>query len=250
MSEDAIGGKGRWTVAALGAIGVVATVLFMFRMPAPPIALPTPAPSLPAQAAVKMARPDASDVLLKEETELRDLRPLFLPTQRNAALPDPRLEAGQTFLDQETLKPLIGDADVRISEDLPLVVTLNSQPLENARPIDALAPDLTLLGFGRGVAEVTPFRARGGFVEVVSTRDGQRVLAEKLPVAARPPDDKPWTPIEFLAVIDTAGLASPLVVTEGSRVEEVDAHFRDFLVRNFRIGDRLEPGFYRITVAP
>ena len=56
--------------------------------------------------------------------------------------------------------------------------------------------------------------------------------------------------MSLLAAVDAAGLAAPLVVTEGSRVEEVDVYFRQFLARNFRIGDRLDAGFYSITVAP
>jgi hypothetical protein len=182
--------------------------------------------------------------------ELRDLRPLFLPTARNAALPNPRLEAGQTFLDTENLETILDNAEKQVGKDLPPVVTLNGQPLEDARPVDALTPDLSLLGFGRSTAAIKPFSPRGGFVEVTATRDGRQVLAEPLPVTARPPGDKPWTPIEFFAVIDPVGLVSTLVVGESSRVEDVDAHFRNFLERTFRIGERLEPGFYRITVAP
>jgi hypothetical protein len=250
MSEDVMGGKGRWMIAAIGAIGVTAAFLFLVRLPSPPVALPTQSPPVSTKTVVKMARPDEADLLLKAETELRDLRPLFLPTKWNAALPDPRLEAGRTFLDNENFKPTFADAEIQVSKDLPDVATLNGQPLENVRPVDALAPDLTLLGFGREPSTVKPSAARGGFVEVTSMRDGNRVLAEPLPITARPPGDKPWAPVEFLAVIDLAGLASQLVVHESSRVDDVDVYLRNFLTRDFRIGDRLEPGFYRITVAP
>ena len=47
-----------------------------------------------------------------------------------------------------------------------------------------------------------------------------------------------------------AGLAGPLVVTESSRVEEVDAHFRRQLRQVFRLGERLAPGVYRVVVGP
>ena len=56
--------------------------------------------------------------------------------------------------------------------------------------------------------------------------------------------------LDLEAVVDAAGLVAPLVVTASSRVEEVDAHYRNYLSRNFRIGGQLSPGFYRITVAP
>ena len=93
---------------------------------------------------------------------------------------------------------------------------------------------------------------RAGFVEVTAASNGEKVLAEALPVAARPNSlgSKPWSPIELLAIVDTAGLASPLVITEGSRVEEVDLFFKTYLTQTFRIGARLTPGYYRITVAP
>jgi hypothetical protein len=56
--------------------------------------------------------------------------------------------------------------------------------------------------------------------------------------------------MELFAAVDAAGLAAPLLVTEGSRVDEVDAHFRKMLAQTYRIGERLPPGFYRIVVGP
>lgn len=259
MNGDALGEKGRWTIAALGAVAIVTPLLFLFRVPAP--ASPSNGRQ-PAPAAIKLARPDEADPLLKEETELRDVRPLFLPTERNAAIPDPRIEVGRTFLEADSLKPTPGGASadgdkaaaanltVDVSANLPPVVTLNGKPMEDVRPIDALTPDVTSRGFGRGPVESEALRPRGGFVEVRASTNGQRVLAVELPLAARPPGDKPWGPVEFLAVVDAAGLASPLVVTESSRVEEVDEHFKNFLARTFRLGSRLDPGFYRIVVGP
>jgi hypothetical protein len=200
-----------------------------------------------------MARPDDSDLLLKAEAQLRDLRPLFLPTDRNAALPEPRLEPGRTFLETETLKLMFTNGETQLSKDLPPVVTLGARPVVEASPADALSPmeaGLSLQSFGRGPVEIKACDRRGGFVEVTALKDGNRVFEWELPVEARPPADKSWAPVEFIAVVDSGGLVSPLVVTTGSRVEEVDSHFRIYLARNFRIGDRLSPGFYRITVAP
>ena len=52
-----------------------------------------------------------------------------------------------------------------------------------------------------------------------------------------------------------AGTVGALVFTwmqlvHGSGRGEVDAYFRTFLVRNFRLGARLPPGFFRICVGP
>lgn len=240
----------RWLIAALGATVVLGGLLVLFRIPAPPAARP---PVIKPVKSVQIAQPGPADPLLQEETEIRDLRPLFLPTRRNAALPEPRREAGRTFLDNEDLKLSYAEADLNVVRSLPPVATISGKPVTGAEAVDALAtPGIgaTLLGFGRQPVELSPFADRGGFVEVVATRDGRRVLVQALGPEARPPGAKAWVPLEFLAAVDAAGLVSPLVLTEGSRVEEVDAHFKNFLTRTFRVGERLPPGFYRITVAP
>ena len=228
---------------------VVGAILVLFRFPAPP-----PAPVLPPQkSAVQLARPGLADEVLRQETELRDLRPLFLPTTRNAALPEPKREPGRTSLDEEPPKWSFGDADLQVGREFPAVATLGGKPVEKAELADALSiesAEAPLQGFGRRGAEISPFVARGGFVEVVAARDGRQVLAETLPIGARPPGGKAWGPIELLATVDAAGLACPLIVTDGSRVEEADLHFRNYLVETFRIGARLAPGYYRVVVAP
>jgi hypothetical protein len=71
-----------------------------------------------------------------------------------------------------------------------------------------------------------------------------------LPVSAKPPSDQPWEPAEFSAVVDITGLVAPLATVSSSRVEEVDNHFKNYLARTFRIGERLRPGLYRVTVGP
>jgi hypothetical protein len=248
--------KGRWVIAAAGAVAITGSVLLLFQLPGPvhplPISPVSPAPATP-KASVRMARPDDTNRLLKEEALLRDLRPLFLPTERNAALPEPRIESGRTFLENETIKFTFSDAEAQLSKDLPAVVTLNAKPVQDATPVDALSPreaGITLEGFGRRHVNVTAFAPRGGYIEVTSLQNGVEVLRERLSTEARPRGEKPWAPLEFVSVVEAAGLVRPLVVTNGSGVDEVDAHFKNFLAWNFRIGERLSPGFYRITVAP
>jgi hypothetical protein len=53
-----------------------------------------------------------------------------------------------------------------------------------------------------------------------------------------------------VAAIDPTGLAAPLTITTRSGVDEVDAYFQNFLARTLRVGERLAPGFYRISVGP
>jgi hypothetical protein len=249
MPAPAQGGeRSRWLIAGATALVALTGVALLFGVPAVPP--PAPVPAVAGHVAVRLAPPGATDALLRQETELRDLRPLFLPTSRNAALREPRREPGRNLLDDEELKLKFAEADLSVE---PPVVLLNGVPVGQASPVEALAIDADLAGltgFGRRPAAVKALEPRGGFLEIVATRDGTPVLTVTLPVAARPATDKAWGPVEFFATVDAIGLASPLVLTEGSRVEEVDAHFRKFLMQDFRLGARLPPGFYRITVAP
>jgi hypothetical protein len=253
MGAAARGANQRWVVAVAVAIVLMIAFVSLVNVASTPIPLPALAPPVGGRPTVKIARPDETDTLLKEESELRDLRPLFLPTDRNAALPDPKLEPGRTMFDHEGLKRPESDTDMQLGADLPPVATIGGKLAAKAGAMDVFdeAPASSgLQGFGRKTVESVPFRPRGGFVEVTAWVDGRRVRAEDLPVDARPPNDRPWSPLELMAVIDRAGLASPLVVTEGSRVEEVDLHFKNFLTNSYRIGQRLDPGIYRIVVAP
>ncbi len=253
MGAAAGGAQKRWLVAVGVAITVMGGFIALVNVAPPPVPQSMALPAKSDRPTVKIARPDETDALLKEEAELRDLRPLFLPTDRNAALPDPKLEPGRTMLDSDGLKRPESDGDIQLGAELPPIATIGGKPAAKAGAIDAFEAEAAgagLVGFGRKPVEPVPFRPRGGFIEVTAWADGRRLQAEDLPVEARPPNDRPWSPLELVAVVDRAGLASPLVVTEGSRVEEVDLHFKNFLTTSYRIGERLNPGIYRIVVAP
>ncbi len=247
------GEKIRWVFAATGALLVVTAAVRLFRLPDAAEIRPALATKTSNQPSVQMARATATDAVLREETEIRDLRPLFLPTKLNATLPEPRREAGRTFLDNETLKLGFSETEFTVARNLPPVVSLDGKPIEGAKAADLLSADVGeagLVGFGRIAVRAVELPARGGFLEVFAAATGQRVIAETLPAEVRPPGDKAWEPFELMAAVSSSGLAAPLVVTASSRVEEVDSHFRNYLSRRFRIGERLPPGFYRILVGP
>jgi hypothetical protein len=252
MRAEALGEKGRWVVAAVGGVVVTVALFLLFRFPgATPLVVNMP--RVPVAPVIRVAKPDDGDLLLQEEAQLRDLRPMFLPTSRNAALPEPRLEPGKTFLEDEHLKLNFSDAEVQISRELPPVAMLAGRRVEEAGPVDALSPQengVRMQGFGRMEASTTPVKSRGGYLAVTALADGRRVLDATLPIEAQPAGESAWAPVEFMAVVDAAGLVSPLAVTEGSRVEDVDVHFKKYLTLNFRIGERLGPGLYRVVVAP
>ena len=184
--------------------------------------------------------------LLKEEVALRDPTPLFLPTRWNAsedalAMNAPR-EPGGSFQDYAP-HFTFPDADLKLSflpeADIP------------ARPADAFAMDRTsrqLLGFGQTDRAIEPLRARGGVVQVVAAIDGQ-VVQESV-IEQQPPEQGTWQPLEFLVAVDRVGVVRPPVLTESSRVSAVDQFFQEYLIKGLHIGERLAPGFYRVSIGP
>lgn len=241
----------RWAAAVAVALGVVAATALLFRVPqSSGIALGGKKEGPPE---VQLARPTEADRVLKDEALIRDLRPLFLPTPFNTTLAEPRREAGHTILDEERPRLQFTEAELGITRALPPAATLNGRAAEKAAGRDVLAfGDVGegVVGFGRQERKVERLPARGGFVEAIAAATGERVLAESLPPTLGPAAGKAWEPMELFAAVDAAGLAAPLVVTEGSRVDEVDAHFRKILAQTYRIGERLPPGFFRIVVGP
>ncbi|HTQ31225.1 MAG TPA: hypothetical protein VMI53_08445 [Opitutaceae bacterium] len=238
------GERSLWLVAGAGALLAVIFVAWLFsRTPVPPpsAGAPRPAPT------VGVTRLDAAtDAALREQAELFDPKPLFLPTHRNAqprnltgVAPDP----GDTVF--ENFPPILTFDQNGLALDFPAVIRAP------ARPIEALAvglPPRPLLGFGRLDLATEPLAPRGGFVEVVAAGSGETILRGELPAAAPPGGD--WAPLEFMAAVNAAGLVGPPQLAHSSGRDEVDAYFRTFLVQSFRLGARLPPGFFRVRVGP
>ncbi len=237
-------------LAGVGSTAAVVGLLLLFRIPSGPA---NQGAGTRHPADVQLARPTGEDHLLKDEALIRDLRPLFLPTEFNAELAEPRREPGRTILDDERPRWEFPEGELALGRDFPPVAVINRRPAEKAvanEVLEASETGLGATGFGRKPPVVEALPNRGGFVEVVAVSTGKRVLAEELPASLGPEGGNPWEPMELFAAVDAAGLAAPLVVTEGSRVEEVDAHFRKTLAQAYRLGERLPPGFYRVVVGP
>jgi hypothetical protein len=250
MSTAALDAKKRWAVAGAGAGFAALVVLGLagFTRVTPPAA------SKPAELAPVVMIAQANDEAMRGETMISNLAPLFLPTPYNARLPDlPLRGALRPFLDSDPVKLTHPDSAPNFTANLPPVATLNGKSLPSAAPLDAIATDASISvahGFGRADPTVVPLPARGGIVEVVAVATAERIRPLPLAVEARPPGDRPWQPLEFSAVVNAAGLVGALELTTSSRVEAVDNYFKNYLVQQLRIGDRLPPGFYRITVGP
>ncbi|HEY1110609.1 MAG TPA: hypothetical protein VGE76_18300 [Opitutaceae bacterium] len=244
----------RWAISGAAGLAVALGVVSIIKIPK------TGAAALrePARA-VRVQRVEAGSATLGAASTLRDLTPLFLPTERNAGLARlaPRA-VDPAFYQAPAAGPERAAAAWHVDR-LPPPVTLK----EGRIPVDA-ASDPALLrnflddaalealakGMGRDSVSVGELSPRGGVVEVVSTGDGLRVLTDILDAKVRPPTEKVWQPLVLLAHVGPAGLVRPLSVDIRSGIEEVDLFFQNYLARSFRIGERLPPGFYRITVAP
>lgn len=231
--------KRRWVISGLIALGASVLVVMLFRVPATP--LPPPAPT--------QTPPVRLDVGQTDEVTMRDLEPLFLPTPFNAApAPLARREPGQRLLGHDEVK-------LKFSQDDP-ELQVPAAALPPGSPVAALQEPVGPLayGMGRTNASVPVAPAHAAYVEVFPANGGAAVLHALIPPDAGPPvtlrQGPDWRPLEFMAAVDPAGLVGSLVLTTSSGREEIDNFFRNYLARGFRVGDRLNPGFYRIVVGP
>ena len=230
-----------WGVALLVGVVCVGFVFLLFRVPAQ--APPRDATSKPSVGVVALGG-KSGDPLLAERAALFDPTPLFLPTEWSSA--------HREFTVNEpggTSRPYPEDLTFAVSAlalDVPSPIEVPGSPAES---LAGDPPGAPFLGFGRTDVAVGRLPARGAFVEIVEAGSGRSVFARPVP-DAKPPGSAPWQPMEFLAAVDAAGLVGPLVPTLRSGVYDVDLFFQRYLAGTLRVGSRLPPGFYRITVGP
>jgi hypothetical protein len=239
-----------WILAALGAAVIVGALALLVRAPVPPAARPGPGP-IPS---VGLARLDGSagGAVLREEALLRDPTPLFLPTaDLNAAqgVGPKRREPGDTFVNYPEKYAFL-PTDVQFAFAPAVVVPDEKRPVEATNLTDWSMP---LQGLGRR-DEVRPvLAARGAYVEIVAAADDGSVGLAQALTEARPPTQQEWQPMEFLAAIEPGGLIGLPSVVVSSGVEKVDQYFLEYLVNDWRVGERLSKlrtGFYRIKLGP
>jgi hypothetical protein len=233
-----------WLFSTGGSVVVILLVVSLFRVPA---GTPGPAKGALANAVPRVELAAHEDELLIEEMALRDPTPLFLPTVWNAAedalaMNAPR-EPGESFQDYAPFYTFsVNELNINFSNTSKVPV----------RPLDALALDSasgSLFGFGQIDGKIEPLRPRRGFLEVVSADDGQLLMRQPLTEGV-PVDQGNWQPLEFLVAVNAAGVVGPPVLSESSRVGEVDSFFKEYLLKVLHIGERLAPGFYRISIGP
>lgn len=231
--------KRRWAVAVGGAAVVGTLMLMLFRGAGVP---PFPSATSPAKPTLTLV--SRKDIAINRESELLDPTPLFLPTKWNATQREvPPPEPGGRFQGFDTPRFVFAENELKLGLRPPIAV-----PSGPAEAVTADAVSTVLAGFGRSDTPVAAPERRGAFVEVVDAGTGRPVWSQ--PVTEAPAVKGTWQPVEFMARVDPAGLVGPLVVTTRSGVEEVDSFFAKYLARTLRIGERLAPGFYRISVGP
>jgi hypothetical protein len=177
-------------------------------------------------------------------TMLRDPTPLFLPTEFNSSRKD--------FVSREPGSAFAGFSWRHVFDESELVLHLPPATATPGSPAEALSgnpPGAPFLGFGRTDLVVQPLAPRGAYVEIMEAGTGRRVFGRAV-LDAHPPAAAAWKPMEFMAAVDATGLVGPLVLTVHSNVTEVDAYFGRYLAETLRVGQRLGPGFYRISVGP
>jgi hypothetical protein len=242
MQRAATGEKRRWLLALVSALGAGMVVLTLFRLPEAPV----PRASGKVSPPVVMRSDNGADAVFDEKKALADPTPLFLPTPWNAARMNvAKPEPGATF---ENYPPIFSPAAsaTGLKPILPAPVGVPVTPTE---ALLSERPGPLLLGFGRSEAALPVLPERGAVVEIVAEGTGQPVLRETLR-DARPPGEGEWQPMKFIVAVNTTGLVGTLAVTQRSGVEAVDEYFQKYLVQTLRIGQRLAPGFYRISVGP
>lgn len=184
--------------------------------------------------------------VVAEEAQFFDPTPLFLPTEWNTdqnTLPASILkEPGQMFAD---FPSRLNFAEEGLRLSFPDTLQLPDKAADTITTLDGSAP---FMGMGREKDHIETMPLRGGYLAVDRVDGGKSVLSEVLS-DAEPPGSN-WRPLEFMAVVNAAGLIGSLSFLERSGNEEVDLYFRNYLVQSLHLGERLAPGFYRISVGP
>ncbi len=244
MSTLAQSDRRHWIWASLGAIAIGLVFLIVFHAPVD-LAVKRGSAVSKGHSTVSESPQVGFRRVAPEEAALVDPTPLFLPTAWNTAQKEVALpKAGGAFADyparftydEVEFRSLAPKKDSAV--DFSGALALNS-------------PGAALLGIGRSPIDLPAISRRSAFYEVALAAGGRVVLAESL-AEAKPPGSGAgaWEPIEFLAVVNAAGLSAPLVPTVRSKLEEVDTYFANYLMQQVRIGAKLAPGVYRIWVGP
>lgn len=187
----------------------------------------------------------AVDQVLKERASLYDPTPLFFPTEWNygqRALPAGlRKQPGQVF----------GSFEPKYTFDGPALKVYGAETTpapEKLSDVLVQGNEAPFAGFGQIDVPRPPLEGRAAFLEVKELANSKIAISQSLKEFSPPRLD--YAPIEFLLVVGSAGIIGDPVLTSGSGWEEVDSFARTYIVKTFRLGERLTPGRYRVVLGP
>lgn len=188
---------------------------------------------------------NAGERELQERAEYFDPTPLFFPTEHNFGQSQPpessRRQPSQVFASYE--------AKMRFAENS-LTAYGQETVVAPERLADVLAQgnEAPFAGYGL-LDDARPALAeRSAFMEIKTLSDGKTIVAQALQQLVLPRTD--FAPLEFLVLVESAGIIGPPVLMVSSDREDVDGFFRDYLVKAYRLGERMSPGRYRVVVGP
>lgn len=199
-------------------------------------------------------QPEASVV---QAAQLMDPTPLFMPTALSAAskrmIDKGIADRFPALTPKDALKFQTGDLRL---EHLPSPVVLPDGPAE---ALAANPPGNLAMGFGRSDQLAQPLPAREAWVEVTAPGSGKVMLRIALPagaIAGLPGSN--WQPVYFSATVNATGLVGsvismPAPPSDGGFLlldAETAGQLANCLETRMDLGQRLPPGFYRISVGP
>jgi len=204
--------------------------------------------------------------LVAAEALFFDPSPLFLPTRWNAGaigMPETILQEAEELFEDYAPKLRfahegIGSGILRSADS---ATSAPASAASGARASELVFSDedgVGRLSIGRGAEEPARLPERSARLEVVTIRAEARaetpmarrvIVRELVPPAVSSGADN-WQPLELAAVVDASGLVGAVMLVQSSGVEAVDAFFRDYVVSELHLGERVGPGVYQILAGP
>ena len=184
-------------------------------------------------------------LVLRERAEFFDPTPLFFPTDHNygqGALPEAaKRQPGEVF-GSFAAKLYFTDQKLTLYGQEATVAP------ERLAGVLAQGNEAPFAGFGQQDVRRQSLLSRQRFLEIRSAGGGNMIATQSLEKLALPGSD--FEPMEYLVTVGAAGLIGDPFLTAGSGGEEIDGFFREYLAKIARLGERLSPGRYRVTVGP
>ncbi len=229
---------------ALGCALGVTGAWWSWTRATPPAVVPAPAAQHPFVQLTGVGQ-GTTDQILRERADLFDPRPLFFPTEWNyGQRPLPvrlRRQPGQVF---GSFDPVMTFAD----QKLKLYGAESTPAPEKLSDVLAQGNEAPFAGFGQVDIARPPLPARVVFLEIRNFKDSKPIVVQALNGFLPPRLD--YAPMEFVVLVGSGGVVGEPVLTSGSGWDDVDAFFRSYLVKTLRVGERLNPGRYRVLVGP